>query len=580
MLTLRQTTPPRICSKTTKTIKKTKCFKIVKAIALGLLLTDAAALLSKTAPSLSPTAWAQSPSDPNSKGTYVDSMNVNPVSLFPITNTDGASRDVTGMLFESLLTRHWDTYEWKPQIASAWEISKDGKEFTFTLDPRARFWDGSPVTPEDVKFSYDVIFMEGVDSVSLKPYYDQISKVEIVGKDKIRFKVKDVYFKNFDVAAGLGIFQKKHYLALYAKDKSLAKAESTKSPMGTSQWKLERWDDNQQIILRRQENYWDKDRLVKEGGWNYDRYIFRIILETAVEFETFRKGEITMMGFTPKQWELQAKGKDFDEKIVKVKTVNKSAIGYGYVAWNNAHPILGNKDVRWALSHVMDLQKWVSKLDYGLSEPTIGPFSPKMDEHDPTLKPVSFSLKEARQRLAKAGWTKAGSDGFLVKDGKKLEITIIYPVQSKETIEPRLADFKNQAAKVGVLLNLKAVEWTSFSKLVDDKQFEAATLAWTRVIDGDMKQIWHSASAANNGSNFISYSNPEVDKLIDENRRTMDRSKRVELGRKIQRLVYEDQPYSFMTERRFSLYGHQKYVQKEKDTYNYTLGSAFWRIKP
>jgi microcin C transport system substrate-binding protein len=525
-------------------------------------------------------AFAQSPSLPNSKGTYIDSISSNPISLFGITNNDNTSDTVAGMFFESLLSRHWDTFDWKPELASAWEISKDGKEFTFTLDPKARFWDGSPVTSEDVKFSYDIIFMEGVDSVSLKPYYEQISKVEPLGKNKIKFTVKDVYYKNFDVCAGLTIYQKKHYLALYGKDKTMSKASSTKSPMGTSQWRLEKWDDNQQVVLRRDETYWNKDKLVQEGSWNYDRHIFKIISDSAVKFETFRKGDITQMGMTPKQFELQAKGKDFEEKIVKVKAVNKAAIGYGYVAWNNLNPILANKDVRWALSHLMDLQKWVTKLDYGLSEPTVGPYSPKMDEHDPTLKAVKFSLSEARARLAKAGWTKAGPDGFLVKDGTKFEISILYPVQSKETAEPRLADFKNQAAKVGVLINLKALEWTSFLKLIEDKKFEGATLAWTRAIDGDLKQIWHSSSAANNGSNFISYSNPEVDKLINEHRVTLDRSKRVALARRLQKMIYEDQPYSFMTEPKFSLYGHQKSVVKEKDTYNYAIGTSFWRLAP
>jgi microcin C transport system substrate-binding protein len=530
---------------------------------------------------LSTVASAQSkPSDPNSKGTFVDRLSANPISLFPPTNTDQNSTDVGGMFFENLLSRHWDSYDWKPELASAWEISKDGREFTFTLDPKARFWDGSPVTAEDVKFSYDLIFLEGADTVSLRPYYDQISKVEILSKSKIKFVVKDLYYKNFDVVAGLTIFQKKHYMELYKKDKTLAKAETTKVPMGTSQWRLERWDDNQQVILRRDPNYWAKDRLVQEGSWNHDRHVFRIIPDSSVHLESFRKGDLTMMGFTAKQWELQTKGKDFEEKIVKVKALNKAAMGYGYVAWNNDHPILGNKDVRWALSHCMDLNKWVQKLDFGLTEPTVGPYSPKMDEHDPSLKPVSFDLKAARKRLAAAGWTKPGADGFLTKDGKKLEITVLYPTQSKETAEPRLADFKNQAAKVGILINLKSLEWTSFSKLVDDKKFEGATLAWTRQIDGDLKQIWHSASIANNGSNFVSYKNPEVDATIDEHRRTLDHTKRIELARKLQKLISEDQPYSFWTERRFSLYGHQKNIIKEKDTYNYTIGQGFWRFAP
>jgi microcin C transport system substrate-binding protein len=524
-------------------------------------------------------AIAQTAGQKSEGGTFFAHLAANPASLFPITDLDGVARDVTDRLFETLLTRHWDTYEWIPELANKWEVSPDGKEFTFTLDPKARFWDGSPVTAEDVKFSFDVIFMEGVETASLKPYYEKIQGVEILAKDKVKFKTKDVYYKNFDVCAGLTIFQKKHYLKMYAKDKTLTKAESTKEPMGTSMWKIEKWDENQQIIMARDPNYWNKAEAIKNGLWNYDRYLFKIILDDSVAFETFRKGDLTFQSLSPKQWELQTKGPEFGTRITKVATRNKSAVSYSYLGWNFKNPILANKDVRWALSHLADVNKWIQKLDYGRGEPTIGPYSPKMEEHDPSLSLVPFSIKEARRRLAAAGWTKPGKDGILVKDGKRFELNVIYAVQSKEWAEPRLADFKNQAAKVGIDVKLKAVEWTSFVKLTEEKNFDGVTLVWQRNLEGDLKQIWHSSSANNNGSNMISYSNPELDALIDQHRATMDRSKRIELARKMQRIVYEDQPYTFFSERKQSLYAHQNYVQKKQDSYNYTIGQAFWQLK-
>ncbi|MCA2959873.1 MAG: hypothetical protein IOD12_06435, partial [Silvanigrellales bacterium] len=420
--------------------------------------------------------------------TFYDSIGSNPTSLFPLTNTDGEARPVTNLLFESLLSRHWDTYEWQPELASKWEISPDGTQFTFTIDPKAKFSDGSPVTPEDVKFSFDVIFMDGVFTPSLKPSYEQIGKVEILGKDKVRFSAKDVFYQNFDVCASLIVFPKKHYMKMYAKDKTLAKAESTKEPLGSSQWLVEKWDDNQQIILKRNPNYWNKAKRILEGRWNWDRHLFKIIADSAVEFETFRKGDLTYLGLTPKQWTMQTNTPEFGTRIKKVQTTTKTAKGYNYIAWNNEHPILSNKDVRWALSHLVDLDTWNKKLSFGLNEPTVGPYSSKMEEHDPELKAVPFSLKDARKRLAAAGWSKAGPDGFLVKDGKKFEITVLYPVQAKETQEPRMALFKNQAAKVGVSILLKPVEWTSFTKLIDERKFDAVALAWGRSLDMNLKQ--------------------------------------------------------------------------------------------
>jgi microcin C transport system substrate-binding protein len=519
-------------------------------------------------------AWGQG------TGTFFDSLNANPSSLIPITNTDYESTVLAGRFLESLLERNWDTYAWEPHLASKWEVSADGKQYTFTLDPAARFWDGSPVTAEDVKFSFDLIFMPGVLSAAAKPALDKVEKAEVLGKDKVRFSVKELYYKNLDVLAGLTIFQKKHYSQLYAKDKTLTKAEVTKDVLGTNQWEIEKWQDSQQVVLKRRENYWAKAKRIQQGRWNVDRYIYKIIQDDSVEFETFRKGELSYLGLTPKQWTLQAKGPEFETRIQKVQAKNLNAKGYSFVGWNNNHPILGNKDVRWALSHLMDIRKWNKRFDFDLTEPTIGPYSPKSEEHDPSLQAVAFDLKEARKRLAAAGWTQAGKDGFLVKDGKSLEITILYPTQAKSSYEPPLTDFKNQAAKVGVKILLKPMEWTSFTKLLDDRNFDAVVLAWTREIDGDLKQIWHSQSEKDKGSNFISYKNPEVDKTIDQHRITLDRAKRVELARKLQKLIYEDQPYSFMSEGKFSLYAHQKNIEKQKDTFPYTIGVNSWKIKP
>lgn len=521
-------------------------------------------------------AFAQAPAGKGS--TFYNSTSANPTTLFPLTDSDAEASAVYDNFYESLLERHWDSYEWRPLVAHKWELSPDGKSYTFWIDPKAKFQDGSKVTPEDVKFSFDVIFMEGVDSAVLKPYYAQIEKVEIIGSDAVKFTTKDIYYKNFDVVAGLTILSKKHYLALYKKDKSLAKAESTRTPMGTSRWILDKWDQGQQLILRRNEDYWDKERNIKEGRWNHDRLVYRVILDDSSAFERFKKGEITMRALTPKQWQLQSGGPEFQSKLVKVKAVNKLAVGYGYVAWNNAHPILKSADVRWALAHLMNLDVWIKRFDFGLSEATVGPYSPKGDEHDPALKHVPFDPKAARERLAKAGWTQADKDGVLIKDGKRLEITILYPTQAKESVEPKLTEYKNQAAKVGVSLQLKAVEWTTFTKLMEERNFDAVCLAWTRVIDPDLKQIWHTDSIKDRGSNFIQYSNPEVDKLIDEHRRQLDRAKRVALSRKIEALIHADQPYAFMTERKYTLYAHQKGVKKDKDTYNYSIGTDFWRL--
>lgn len=506
-------------------------------------------------------------------------ISANPQGLMPLTSSDAStSTHLHARLFESLLDRNIDTYQWEPSLAKSWKISDDGQIFTFTIDEKARFWDGSPVTAEDVKFSYNIIFREGVDSAPLRPYYQAISEVNVINSNTVSFRTKDLYYKNFDVAAGLTILKKDFYEKLYAKDKTLAKSETTRQAMGTGMWKVEKWDENRRLILARDENYWAREREKAAGRWTFDRIILHVIQDKAVQLETLKKGEISYLSPTPRQFALEMNEPPFGNRIVKVKSVNKSPMGYRFIAWNQKNPLLEDRRVRWALSHLANIPLWVKKFEYGLSEPTIGPFSPKSDQHDPSVKPVQFSVKLARRKLAEAGWTEAGDDGFLVKSGRRFELSILFPTQAKDVYEPILTEYKNQAKRVGIDIQLRGLEWTSFVKKLDDRSFDAVTLGWTRGQDMDLKQIWHSESIENNGSNFISYTNSELDLLIEKHRKTMDYDARVQLARKMQKIIYDDQPYTFLTERKYVLYAAQSAIKRPKDVFSYGLGSAYWII--
>jgi peptide/nickel transport system substrate-binding protein/microcin C transport system substrate-binding protein len=348
--------------------------------------------------------------------------------------------------------------------------------------------------------------------------------------------------------------------------------------MGTGPWKVQKWDENRQVILERDPKYWNREVAIKEGIWNTDRIILTVIQDPSVQLESLKKGVLSYLAPTNKQFAREMDRPPFGTKITKVQARNKAPVNYRYIAWNNTNPILADANVRWALSHLANLPLWIKKFEFDLAEPTIGPFSPKSDQHDPELKAVAFDPKAARERLAKAGWTQAGPDGFLVKDGKRFEITILFSTQAREIVEPFLTEYKNQAKRVGIDIKLRGLEWTSFTKLLDERNFDAVTLAWTRAVDGDLKQIFHSESIADQGSNFVSYRNPALDALIDEHRRTLDYTKRVELARRMQRMIYNDQPYTFLTEPRYVLYAHQNTIQKQKDVYGYGVGVDYWKV--
>ena len=123
------------------------------------------------------------------------------------------------------------------------------------------------------------------------------------------------------------------------------------------------------------------------------------------------------------------------------------------------------------------------------------------------------------------------------------------------------------------------IEWSSFIKLIDEKKFDAVRLGWGGGGQSwDPKQIWHSDSIKG-GSNFISYSNKKVDRLIDEARLVYDQEKRRDKLFVVQELIADDYPYVWISFPKFSLYGHTNRIYKEKATYPYGIGTSYWKLK-
>jgi peptide/nickel transport system substrate-binding protein/microcin C transport system substrate-binding protein len=274
-------------------------------------------------------------------------------------------------------------------------------------------------------------------------------------------------------------------------------------------------------------------------------------------------------------------GEIWDKKIVKVKTENKTVKGYNFVGFNMKNPILKDREVRKALSMLFNRPLMLQKFEYNMSEYATGPIYVQSDYANHDVKPVEYNPNEALKVLNQAGWKDSDKDGTLDKviNGKKtqLSFTILDPSQ---TLAKYMTVYKEDASKVGVDINIKNVEWNSFVKLLEERNFEAVRLAWGGgAIDWDPKQVWHSSSIAGTGSNFIGYSNPEVDKLIDQSRKLYDKEKRIELLKKVHTIISNDYPYVFWFNNRYTLYGHTKKVIKPKDTFQYGIGQEYWKVE-
>ena len=498
-----------------------------------------------------------------------------PSTLSPLSASDGYTSTVHGYVFETLLDKDIESFDWKPALATEWSISQDKKVFEFTLREGVKWHDGREFTADDVKYSYDVIFTDDFKAVQNRPFYESIKSVEVLSKFKVRFTVKDDYFQNFDVCAGLSIWPKHFYT------NPENKREFGRKLIGTGPYRLSKYDKGQKLIMIHNKEWWGRSVETEKNSYLIPKIILKMVSEENVSLELLKKGDLDFQNLRPEGFVKKTVGEVWDKKITKVKTENKTPKGYNFIGFNFQHPILRDKEVRKALSMLFNRTLMKDKFEFNLSEFATGPIYIQSDYASDKVKPIEFDPNLALKTLNHAGWKDSDKDGILDKtiDGKltKLSITILEPsldVMKYHTV------FKEDASKVGVEINIKNIEWNSFVKLLDEKNFEAVRLAWAGGgVEWDPKQIWHSSSIAGAGSNFISYSNPKVDQLIDQARQLYEREKRIPLLKQVHELISADYPYIWWFNQKYTLYGHTKRITKPKDTFSYGIGQQYWIVE-
>ncbi len=510
--------------------------------------------------------------------TFYQNLGAEPSTLNPITSTDVYSLIIRGYIVDSLMTRNKDTYKWEPSLATSVTTSKDGKIFTVKIRKGVTFSDGKPLTAQDVKFSFDVYFDDTYNAVHVRTYLEGIKKVEVVDPYTIRFHAKETYFGNYNIVAGLNIIPKHIY-----EDAKVGRKKN-KTVIGSGPYILHKYDQGKRLILKRNPNWWGyKDLKEKaEKRYNFDTLAFRFIKENQVAIETMKKGSLDFLGLTPEDYVKKTSGPLWKTKLVKKKTKNQAPKGYGYIGWNLKNDLFKDRRVRRALNHLVNREMMNKKFRFNMSKLATGPWYRDSIYADPTVKPILFSPKKAQALLKAAGWRDSDKNSILEKKnkkGKKQEFSFTLMFANKDS-EKYWTLFKEDLKKNGIQMNLKFIEWNSFIQLLDEKKFEAVVLGWGGgSVDLDPKQIWHSSSANKGGSNFISYKNKKVDKLIEKARLQLNRDDRVKTLRKVYSLIANDAPYAFLFNSKFVLYAKQSRIQQKKDSYNYTLGEDYWWLQ-
>jgi len=537
---------------------------------LILLVVSFASVVSAAVPPMKITELGKA--DAKVGGVLSRNVGAEPENFSPLSSQELAAREVYEYAMESMLRINPDTYKYEPHLATKYEISKDNLTYTFFLDNTAKFSDGKPVTSEDVKFSIEAVKDPQYQASHRMPYYEDVESVNTPDPHTVIIKMKKKYFNNLLVLASTPILPKHAYVN--------PKQKFPIAPiLGSGPYKVETYNRGKNIQLVRDENHWAKDKPGIRSLGKFERVNFRFIKDENLQIEMVKKGQLDYMEpVRAESFEKKAIGEPFGTSVRKVQAENKRPKNWGFIGWNFKNPIFADKETRLALSHLFNRQTLIEKFMYGKAVEGKGPVYYKSDFMPSDVKAIAYDQAKAKQLLIKAGWADKDKNGILERSvgGSNMEFKFALLLSNRD-VEKYFTMYKEDLKKAGIDMEIKLIEWNTFTKLLEEQKFDAVTLSWGGgSIEEDLKQIWHSESARMGGSNFISYANKEVDKHIDQAREEMDAGKRKVLWQKAVRQIAADAPYTLLFNSKYDLYLLNNRVGFDKPTYAFDLSVHYW----
>ena len=470
-------------------------------------------------------------------------------TLTPLVSSDVYAAEVQGYVLESLINRNPDTLEWEGLIAKSWQVSPDGLTISFQLRDDVTFSDGAPLTAEDVVFTYNFIMTDAIQAPRERAYYEKIKSVNAKGKYEVVFTYKEPYFEALGLAGGMSILPK-HFYEAYLKTPQQFN-ESKGLLMGSGPYRLtdpKGWTpDKGNVELVRNEHYWGDIQPP------FNRILWKIIQNDSARLTTYRNGEIDSYDARPNEYASLKQDPQMTGKSQNFEYMS-SVAGYSYIAWNelrDGKPTrFADKRVRQAMSYLTDVQRIINDVLLGYAEPAVSPFSKISKQHDANLTAYAFDLQKAQALLKEAGYTDNNGDGVLEdKDGKPFEFKLTFFGENEDTKRIVLL-LKDIYARAGVKMIPFPQDWPVMQEALSKKDFDAITLGWSSGVETDIFQMFHSSQTVADGDNFVSYKNPALDGLIDKARATVDENARMPLWQQAEHLLYDDQPYTFLTRRK------------------------------
>jgi len=442
--------------------------------------------------------------------TLVMIIESSPANLDPRVGTDAQSERIDALLFDGLVNRD-EHFNLVPGLAERWEIP-DPLTYVFYLRRGVRFSDGRPLTARDVKWTFDSI-LTGAVLTPKAGSYRLIDHIDASDDATVIFHLKEPYSPllwNLSnpaigiVPAGSGADFNQHLI-------------------GSGPFRLRRLAQDKEVVVERNPTYWGTPPRV-------ERVRFAVVPDTTTRALELRKGSADL--------EINALTADMVVTIEKQRQLDvrrSPGTTYAYLAFNLRDPTLKEVRVRQAIAYAIDRRPMIHYLWRDMARPAASVLPPESWAYDADVRSYPHDPARARQLLDAAGYPE--------RNGVRFHLTM--KTSTEESTRLMAAVLQQQLREVGIVLDIRTFEFATFYSDVQKGAFQLFSLRWVGGNeDPDIfEHVFSSNSFPPKRGNRGYYSNPRVDELIDDARRTVDRERRKRDYGEIQRLVAEDLPY-------------------------------------
>ena len=444
---------------------------------------------------------------------------------------DGSSysRMTFELMYDSLLSVDPTTLDFRPGLARRWATSDDGREFVFELDPEARWSDGAPVTAADVKWTFDAVVAPESDTGSWKAILGAFESPEVGADGTVRFRRRSASGRDWRDLMNCGLFPvlPRHAFA----GREFNRASFVGAPV-SGPYRLSRVVEAVEGEWTRVANWWRRDRPSSRGLYNFDRIVLRYYADNENAFEALKKRLLDVYPvYSARIMNEETKGRQFARNwILRRRVRNHAPIGFQGFVMNMRRPPFDDLRVRQAMAMLVDRETMNRTLMNGEYFLQRSYFEDLYDAEHPCANPMwTFDVEGARRLLAEAG----------LKDG------FSFTFLSRSAGEDKfLSPFSQALAACGVRMEIVRKDFAGWMRDMDSFSFDMTWAAWGAGTFRSPETSWASAEGKRPGGNNVAgLALPEVDALIEAEKRMDSAADREDAYRRIDRLVAEQVPY-------------------------------------